>query len=346
MHGDRRERDDHALSRRQRAGDRRPAAVVPAAAQGGTGVRLDHRPGPPRLHAAAGVRAAAAGRPLDGGIRARVGRACLRPRRKVRSARQARSAGPFAGGGRARRQHGPVGQEHAARLEHRQRPRRVGRLRQHARLRRARRGPSGLVAPNLRDRRRRRGARPVPVRHRYAGGAARRLHEAHRPRAGSAAVEPRTVGVARALPVTGRRDRGGGGAARATDSLRRHRPRRPRGVEDGDAVQLPVGPGAVCRRARLARRVEGAAPQGGRLGMPVRVGARPAVRRARGARLPAEERRRRPAGVFLRHADRRPAPPATRRPRCRRPGSSTSPARPHSRGGATRTRRCSPTAST
>ena len=145
-----------------------------------------------------------------------------------------------------------------------------------------------LVAPQLRHGRRRRGARPVPVRRRHAGGAARRLHAAHRPRAGPAAVEPRAVGVAGVLQDPRGGDRGRGHAARAADSLRRHHPRRPRGVEGGDAVQLPVGPGPVRRRALVARRAEGAPPPGLRLGVSVRVGARPAVRRARRARLPAK----------------------------------------------------------
>ena len=86
-----------------------------------------------RLHAAARVRPAAAGRPLDRGVRARLGGAGLRPRREVRPARQARTADPLAGRGRARRQHRAVVQEHAVRLEHRQRSRRLGHVRRHAR---------------------------------------------------------------------------------------------------------------------------------------------------------------------------------------------------------------------
>ncbi len=82
---------------------------------------------------------------------------------------------------------GLVVQEHAVRVESRHRPRRVGRVRAHAGTGRARRRAPGLVAPQLCARRRRRGARPVPVRRRHAGADPRRLHRAHRPRARGAA---------------------------------------------------------------------------------------------------------------------------------------------------------------
>ena len=123
-----------------------------AAARSGCCIRarrcwVDHRRALPRLDATAGVRSRAPGRPLDRGVRARVGRARVRPRREIRPARQARAADPFAGRRRARRQHRALVQEHAVRLEPGHRQRRVGRVRQHAGASRTASGtPTGRTA--------------------------------------------------------------------------------------------------------------------------------------------------------------------------------------------------------
>ena len=179
---------------------------------------IDDRRALPRLHPAADLRARPPGRPVDRRVGARLGRGGVRARRKVRTARQARTDRPFAGRRRARRQHRTLVQERSVRLEPRRRQGRVGRLRAYDRHGRARRRVSRLVAPLVRDARRRRGARPVRVRGGHAGGDPRRLHETHRPGAGRAAVEPRPVDLAR--PGTRRprrppRSRGNSASARS-----------------------------------------------------------------------------------------------------------------------------------
>ena len=74
-------------------------------------------------------------------------------------------------------------QEHAVRVGPGHGQRRLGHVRAHAGHGDARRRPSGLVASQLRGRRRRRGARPLPLRRRHAGGHPRRVHATHRARA-------------------------------------------------------------------------------------------------------------------------------------------------------------------
>ena len=83
-----------------------------------------------------------------------------------------------------------------------------------------------------------------------------------------------------------------------------------------------------------------------RLGVPVRVGERPAVRRARAAALPAHHRARRSVRVPLGHRPGDEPVRAGADAAARRAASSTSPTRPRTHGGATSTRRCSTTAST
>ena len=191
------------------------ADALPAAVEGRARAALDHRRALPRLDAAAVVRPVAARRTVDRRAGAAVGRAGLRPRREVRTARQARPAHPLAGRGRARRQHRPRVQERAVRVGSGHGRRRVGRLRAHAGDGHPRRRTSGLVAPQLRTRRRRRVARPLPVRRRHARRHSRRVHAADRARAGRAALEPRPVGVPRLLQDAGGSDRGCANAARS-----------------------------------------------------------------------------------------------------------------------------------
>ena len=166
----------------------------------------------------------------------------------------------------------------------------------------ARRRAPGLVASLLRARRRRRGARPLPVRRRHAGRHPRRVH------ASSPAAPRRCRGGASGCGCrarTTRRRRKPSPSRRtlraAAHSLRRADARRPRRVEGRDALRLRVGPRPLRGPARVARRDQGAPPEGLRLGVPVRVGPRPAVRRARVARLPADDRGGRSVRVRLGH---------------------------------------------
>ena len=104
-------------------------------------------------------------------------------------------------------------------------------------------------------RRRRRSARPVPVRRDTPGRHPRPLHAAHRPRARRAALEPRPVGLARVLQDARRGDRRRREAARAQDSLRRADARRARRVERRHALRLSSGtPSASPIRAPRSRR--------------------------------------------------------------------------------------------
>ena len=174
--------------------------------------------------APSGVRAAAQRRPVDSLACARVRRARVRPRREVRPAEQARTADPLAGRRCAGRQHRALVQEHAVRLESGHRQGRVGRLRQYAVARHPRRRAPRLVASLVRDPGRRRRARSLRVRRGRPVRNPRSLHAAHRPPRIGAALESRTVGVARALQNA----RGSGGdrgqASRAQDPVRRADP--------------------------------------------------------------------------------------------------------------------------
>ena len=159
--------------------------------------------------------------------------------------------------------------------------------------------------------RRRRGARPLPVRRGYARGHPRPVHAAHRPSGAGADVGPGPVGVARLLRDPGGSRRGGGEAARAPDPLRRADARRASGVERRDALRFRMGSRALSGSAGRARGDQGARPQDLRVGVPVRVGALAAVRGPRVARLSADQCRRRSLRVRLGHRAGRPAPSAT-----------------------------------
>ena len=215
-----------------------------------------HRRAVPRVDAASGVRPPAPGRPMDRRVRARVRRARLRTRREIRPARQARTARPFAGRRRARRQHGAVVQERAVRVE----PAARGKGAWGVFVNTPAMVTHGVGHPDWSHRSyalsgRRRGARPLPLRRGHAGGNPRPLHAAHRaPRAG-ADVEPRPLGVARVLQDargSGRRRRE---AALAQNSLRRAGARRPR--RRGNAVRVSISRGirrASAIRPRRSRR--------------------------------------------------------------------------------------------
>ena len=133
-----------------------------------------------------------------------VRRAGVRVGRKVRTAQQARALDSFAGRRRAGRQHGARVQEHAVRMESRNRPRRVGHIRAHAGHGDARRRPSGLVASQLC------GASST-TRHSISSYSPRKPRPPSstptpsltgRAPAGSA-LESRPVGIARVLPDSG-----------------------------------------------------------------------------------------------------------------------------------------------
>ena len=115
------------------------------------------------------------------------------------------------------------------------------------------------------------------------------------------ALEPGPVGVARLLQDPGGGDRGRAQAARAAHPVRRDHARRTRGVEGEDAVQLPVGPRALRRSARVPRRPQGARLPRVRLGVPVRLDPRPAVPAALRPGLPAAQRVRRSLRLQLGH---------------------------------------------
>ena len=237
-------------------------------------------------------------------------------------------------------------QEHAVRVESRHRQGRVGRVRQHAGERHARRRAPGLVAPLVRAAGRRRGARPLPLRGRHARGHPRSLHAAHGPPGVGPAVEPGTVGFARLLQdARGSRGRGRE-TPRAQDSLRRADARRPRRLAGRDALRFRMGSRPFSGSARRARCDQGAQPQDLRLGIPLCVRALAVVRRPRVARLSADQRR--PAIRTSSAGTRRPAQaPSARCPRpCPKAASSISRTPAPTCGGATRTPSCSPTAST
>ncbi len=119
-----------------------------------------------------------------------------------------------------------------------------------------------------------------------------------------AALESRSVGLACVLQNA----RGSGGdrseAPRAQDPVRRADPRRAHRVGCRNRVRFHVGRGALSRSSRRARRDQGAQPARVRVGVPVRVGAFAAVRRARVAQLSADDRRRRSVRVRLEHRAR------------------------------------------
>jgi len=236
--------------RRDDARADRRAASRQAAAQERRGAGFDHRRALPRLLAPADFWPLAPGRLVDRRVRARVRGSGVRARRKIRRAKQARPTHSLAGCGRARRQHGARLQEHALRMERGHRRRRVGSVRAHARHGDPRHRSSGLVASKLRDARRGRSARPVPVRGRHAGRDPRSLHAGHGTRARSAALEPGSLGVARVLQDPRRSIVRRGEAPRAQDSVRCPDARRARRVEGRDALQLRMGSRALPRRPR------------------------------------------------------------------------------------------------
>ena len=298
------------------------------------------------MDAAADVRTRAPGRPVDRVVRARVGRSRLRPGREVRAARQAGPADPLAGRRRARRQHRRGVQERPLRMEPGHGPRRMGRVRAHARDGDARGRPSRLVASLVCGAGRRRGARPLRVRRRHAGRDSRALHRAHRPRAAGAAVGARALGVARVLRDTRGGVRGGRDAARAEDPVRRADARRPRRVEGGDAIRFRMGRGTLPRSLRSAGADQGAPAARLRLGISVRLDPLAAVRGARRSALPAQAPGRRPLRLRLGHVARDEPLRQRADAAARRAGSSTSRTRRRTRGGATRTRSSSRRAST
>ena len=260
-------------------------------------LHVDHRRALPRLDAAAGVRPLAARRTVDGGVRARsrASRSTASARSSARSTSAAssstrrsrtRSASTPGSPTRTRRSPGARARARGAWGVFVHTPGDGD----------ARRRPSGLVASQLRDRRRRRGARPVPVR---------------RPTRRPASSTP-----TRSSPAARRPCRAGASACgcRARTTRRRRKPiavaqkLRERRIPcdvltlDGRAAwkvetrfNFELGPRALPGSARGARRDQGAAPARLRLGVSVRLGARAAVRRARAARLPAEDAARRPA---------------------------------------------------
>ncbi len=148
-------------TRRSRSAARRCRAAP--AVEGSGRPALDHRRTSARRHALADLRPTASGRAVVRGICAVDRRAGVRPRREIRSAQQAGPAHPFAGPGCAGRQHRPVVQEHAVRLEPRHGQGRMGHVHPHARGRsHAWRRASGLVAAQPCGPHRGRSAGPVP----------------------------------------------------------------------------------------------------------------------------------------------------------------------------------------
>ena len=199
---------------------------------------------------------------------------------------------PLAGRRRARRQHRPRVQERAVRLEPGHRQRRMGRLRAHAGDGDARRRASRLVASLVRDAAsttRRSTSSCSPPTRRPASSISTRSSPAAR-RAG-AAVEPRPVGLARLLQDargSGRRSRRSCARARFPCDVLTLDGRAAWNVET--RFDFEWDPDALPGSARGARRDQGAPPARLRLGISVRLGALAAVRRARVARLPADQR--------------------------------------------------------
>ena len=281
--GGRRHMDVHR--RRHDTRNRGHAVTVSTSPSWRPGRGIHHRRTLPRLDPPAGVRPRASGRSLDRGAGARVGRARVRTRRKIRPARQARAIDSFASRRCPRRQHRPRLQEFSVRLESGQRQGSLGSLRPHAGVGVARRRPPRLVASFVRDRRRGRGARPVPVRRGDSGRHPRFVHAAHRPSRVGPAVEPRSLGFAGVLQDAGGSGGRGGEASPPPDSLRRADPRRPRRVERGHALRLRMGPRPLCESTRGTRGDQGTPSAGLRVGISVRVRALAAVRGPRVARL-------------------------------------------------------------
>ncbi|MBK6805549.1 MAG: SMP-30/gluconolactonase/LRE family protein [Betaproteobacteria bacterium] len=267
------------------------AARVPAVVEGPTGDRVDHRPAFPwrrGLPAFGRVRASphwiaslalASGRPVYG-LGEQFG--SLDKRGRLVHSQVADCLGVNTGCSlRTRRSpwsRGPA----AAR----------GAVRQHARARHARRRPPRLVAPQLRGRRRRRGARPVPVRGGRASGSStctQLTGRAPRCRAGASACGSRMYYRRPAKPP--RRPR----SSAAARFLRRHRTRRAHHLEDRHALRLPVGCRALPRPAGGDRGDPGASPARVRLGVPVRLGPRSALPSSRSA--PCSRRTGRPLRV-------------------------------------------------
>ena len=159
----------------------------------------------------------------------------------------------------------------------------------------ARRRAPGLVAPHVRAARRRRGARPVPVRRRHAGRDPRALHAAHRPCAGRCRAGASGLWVSRAYYKTPEE------AADVAAKLRERRipcdvltldGRAAWKVEtrfdfEWDPERFPDPRAALARSRRTT-----CASASGSIRTCRSIAA---VRRARRARLPAERRRRRAA---------------------------------------------------
>ena len=306
---------------------------------------VDHRRAFPRLDAAAGVRPRCA-RAASGPRRSRShrGEPVYGLGEKFGPLDKRGQLDPFAGRRRARRQHRPRVQEHAVRVEPGQRQRRVGRVRPHAGHGDARRRPSRLVAPQLRGGGRGRGARPLPVRRPTRRPAIiDALHAAHRTRA--ARCRAGASGCGCRARTTRRR-------SEAVDVAAKLRERKiPCDVLtlDGRAAwdvetrfDFEWDPERFPDPRGGARRDQGARPARLRLGIPVRVGAFAAVPGAGAARLPA--RRRRTATPYVFGWDTTPGDEPVRQRADAAAGKRhrrlhAIPAR--SRGGATRTSRCS-----
>ena len=334
-------------TRRSRSRPRRCASGCCIAARRSLGSITDeHFRGWTRLPA---FGRAAPGRPVDRGARARVGRAGVRPRREIRPAQQARAAHPLAGRRRARRQHRPRVQEHAVRVEPGHRQGRVGRVRPHAGVGHARRRASRLVAPLVRDR----------------SSTTRRSISSCSPRDTPAGILDLYTQLTGRAP---RRCRCGASACGCRAPTTRRRRKRRRSRRSCARARIPCD--VLTLDGRAAWKVGDALRfrVGSRRAFPIRAPRSPRSRRttcaicvweypyvsvhsplfadlaSRGYLLTTTRRRavRVRLGHGARHEPVRQGADAAARERHRRFHAS----RRLRRGGATRTRRCSPTAST
>ena len=178
---------------------------------------------------------------MDRLVRARVRRARLRTRREVRATQQARPAHPFAGRRRARRQHRAVVQERAVRVEPGTGKGAWGVFVNTPAMVTHGVGHPGLVASLVRAAGRRRGARPLPVRGGHAGGNPRPLH-ADSPDARRRCLCGASASGCRARFTRRRRKRSTSPPSfAAQDSLRRADARRARRVGHRNALRFHVG---------------------------------------------------------------------------------------------------------